>query len=81
MAAQDKTFDLVVDTCGKFCPVPILEVARAIQEVQPGQTVLILATDPGVESDMAAWCRATRHELVSLTREGKVYRVLVRRAP
>jgi TusA-related sulfurtransferase len=71
--------DLSVDTCGKFCPVPILEVAKAIKTVQQGQVVEILATDPGVESDMPAWCKATRHELVSLTRLGKSFRVLVRR--
>ena len=71
---------LRVDTSGRFCPVPVLEVARAIKAVQPGQVVEIVATDPGVQSDLPAWCKATRHELLSLSREGDVFRVLVRRS-
>jgi TusA-related sulfurtransferase len=71
--------DLTVDTSGRFCPVPILEVSKAIQALRVGQVVEIVATDPGVESDLAAWCRATRNELVAMRREGKTYRAFVRR--
>jgi tRNA 2-thiouridine synthesizing protein A len=74
------TADLTVDATGKFCPVPILEVARAIRGVRAGQIVQVVATDPGVEEDMVAWCKATRNELVALLREGKTYRAFVRRS-
>ncbi len=79
-AGEVPAAELTVDTSGKFCPVPILEVAKAIKSVRPGGVVQIIATDPGVESDMAAWCKATRHELVRLVRQGKVFRGFVRRA-
>jgi len=72
--------DLRVDTSGKFCPVPILEVSKAIKAVAPGQVVEIVATDPGVEADMPAWCKATKNELVAMVREGKTFRAFVRRA-
>jgi TusA-related sulfurtransferase len=68
-----------VDTSGKFCPVPILEVARAIRQVERGQLIEIVATDPGVETDMPAWCKATRNEYVGMLREGKLWRVFVRK--
>lgn len=71
--------DLRVDTSGKFCPVPILEVSKAVKALSPGQVVEIVATDPGVEADMPAWCKATRNELVALLREGKTFRAFVRR--
>jgi len=71
--------DLTVDASGKFCPIPIVEVAKAIRAVRPGQIVEIVATDPGVESDLEAWCKSTRHELVGLWREGGTYRAFVRR--
>lgn len=79
-ACEAPTAQMTVDTTGKFCPVPILEVAKAIKAVQPGQVVEIVATDPGVESDMAAWCKATRNELLALLREGRTFRAFVRRA-
>lgn len=72
--------DLTVDTSGRFCPVPILEVSRAIKSLASGQIVLIVATDPGVEADMPAWCKATRNELLALVREGKTFRAFVRKA-
>ena len=71
--------DLRVDTSGKFCPVPILEVSRAVKTLSPGQVVEIVATDPGVEADMPAWCKATKNELVALVREGKTFRAFVRK--
>jgi tRNA 2-thiouridine synthesizing protein A len=78
-AGEVPTAQMTVDTTGKFCPVPIIEVAKAIKAVQPGQVVQVVATDPGVESDMAAWCKATRNELLALVREGRTFRAFVRK--
>ena len=69
-----------LDTTGKWCPVPIVELGKAITKVEPGQLIELIATDPGVETDVPAWCKATRHTLVSLERAGRSYRALVRRA-
>jgi tRNA 2-thiouridine synthesizing protein A len=71
--------DVVVDTAGKFCPVPIIEIAKAIQAVGPGQVIELQATDPGVEADLQAWCKASRHEYLGLAREGDVLRAFVRK--
>ncbi|MGC4115305.1 MAG: sulfurtransferase TusA family protein [Myxococcales bacterium] len=71
--------DLRVDTSGKFCPVPILEVSKAVKSLGPGQVVEIVATDPGVEADMPAWCKATRNELLAMVKEGKTFRAFVRK--
>jgi len=40
----------------------------------------VLATDPGVEPDMEAWAKQTGNELLSVVREGDVFRVLIRKA-
>lgn len=56
---------LTVDARGTFCPVPILRLAQAVRAVGAGQELLLLATDHGVEEDLAAWCRATGHDLLS----------------
>lgn len=70
--------DRTIDTSGTFCPVPIIETARAVKEMEPGQVLLVIATDPGVESDMPAWCKGTRHEYLGTEREGRVFRSWVR---
>jgi TusA-related sulfurtransferase len=81
MAADLPQADVTVDTSGRFCPVPILEVAKAVKTLQPGQVVQVVATDPGVEADLPAWCKATRNALVALVRDGRSYRIFVRRGP
>ena len=46
-----------VDCLGVPCPVPVIELARAVRQVEVGETVLLLADDPAAEGDVAAWCR------------------------
>lgn len=68
-----------VDARGEFCPRPIIMIASAVKGVRNGETVLLLADDPGVESDMEAWRRATGHEIIERRREGEVFTYLVRK--
>lgn len=70
--------DWTVDTRGKYCPVPIVETAKAVKALGPGQVVLILATDPGIETDLPYWCKSTKHEFLGVDRDGPVFRAWVR---
>lgn len=69
-----------VDARGQSCPMPIVRTAQAVRALLPGSVVEVLATDPGSERDMAAWCRQTGTELVEQSSEAGVYRFLVRRS-
>jgi tRNA 2-thiouridine synthesizing protein A len=59
--------------------VPIARAAEAINEVVEGDTITILADDPGVENDFPNWCRVTGHELVSLDQVDDGYKVVIRK--
>lgn len=52
-----------VDARGLACPMPVIELARAIEEVAIGSQVRLLATDPAAEVDVPVWCRMQRHRL------------------
>ncbi len=52
-----------VDARGLACPMPVIELARAIEEVPVGSQVRLLATDPAAEVDVPVWCRMQRHRL------------------
>ena len=71
--------DRTLDTSGTLCPYPIVETARAIRQLEPGQVLCVVATDPGIQTDMPMWCRSTRHEHVATVREGKAFRSYVRK--
>ena len=48
---------LVVDCLGRPCPVPVIELARAVLTVEPGSVVAVLSDDPAARLDVPVWCR------------------------
>ena len=42
-----------LDCRGKHCPLPVIELARPIEDVEPGDTI-----------EVAAWCRMRGHDYV-----------------
>ena len=71
--------DQVLDCTGLACPLPVAKTFQAIKKLAVGQILEVLATDPGVEPDMRAWSRQTGNELLSITKQADVFRVLIRR--
>jgi TusA-related sulfurtransferase len=52
----------IVDSRGRRCPLPILDLARAIREIEVGNEIVVEAEDPAARPDVQAWCRMRRHE-------------------
>ena len=75
------TPDLVLDCLGRPCPVPVIELARALPDLPPGAVVEVLSDDPAARTDLPAFCRMRGHAyLGELPRPvGVAHRV--RRAP
>ncbi len=57
--------DQVLDCTGMLCPMPVVETSKAIKNVEVGQVLQMIATDPGAPPDMEAWARQTGHEMVA----------------
>jgi tRNA 2-thiouridine synthesizing protein A len=70
---------LSLDFKGLLCPMPVVKIAQAMKQVQIGDTVEALATDPGVVADIPAWARASGNELVSMEKQEKVFKFVVKR--
>jgi tRNA 2-thiouridine synthesizing protein A len=64
------TPDQTLDCSGLACPMPILKTKKAIDGLQIGQILKMIATDPGSTSDMEAWTQKTGHQLVGSEQEG-----------
>lgn len=56
---------IFLDTCGLQCPGPILEVNKKVAELGEGETLRVLASDPGFFADIEAWAKKTGNKLVS----------------
>jgi TusA-related sulfurtransferase len=69
-----------LDCRGLVCPAPIIELARRIGDIGPGELLGVVSTDAAARVDVPAWCRMTGHEYVGEeTAEDGVPRYVVRR--
>jgi len=71
--------DVVLDAKGLNCPLPILRTKKALQTMRPGGLLEVLATDPGAVADFESFCRQTGNQLVSSTKEGDVFKFVLKR--
>jgi tRNA 2-thiouridine synthesizing protein A len=58
-------FDKELDARGLNCPLPILRAKKALNEMQSGQVLKIVATDPGSVKDFQAFSKQTGNDLLS----------------
>ncbi|MEU5839849.1 aminotransferase class V-fold PLP-dependent enzyme [Streptomyces diacarni] len=65
--------EVTVDARGKLCPLPVIELAKAIGEVPAGGVVRVLADDEAARLDIPAWCEMTGHTFEGAA--GVVFRV------
>ena len=70
----DLSADHHMDTCGLFCPEPVMLLHNKIGEIATGDLLELVATDPSTQRDIPKFCRFLGHELVSeFVREDKFY--------
>ena len=79
LASEVLNPDRQIDCTGLFCPMPIVKTREAIKLMGVGQLLEMLSDDPGSDPDMKSWAQSTGHQLVSVSRQGAVYRFLVRK--
>jgi tRNA 2-thiouridine synthesizing protein A len=72
--------DQSLDARGLACPMPIVKTAQLIRQMASGQTLEVVATDPGSVKDFAAWSRTTGHPLLESSSDGATYRFVIRKA-
>ncbi|MEU5085935.1 aminotransferase class V-fold PLP-dependent enzyme [Streptomyces sp. NPDC021356] len=71
--------ELVLDTLGKRCPLPVIELAKVIGDVPVGGTVRVLADDEAARLDIPAWCEMRGQEYVGEERAERGTAYVVRR--
>lgn len=72
------TADKELDACGLNCPLPILKTKKSLNDMQSGQTLRVLTTDPGSVKDLEAFCKQTGHHFVSHSESGGKHEFLLR---
>lgn len=79
-ALEELQPDVRVDAVGTFCPEPVIRTQKRMSSMDPGEVLLLLADDAGVEVDIPAWCLSTGNEYLGIVKEPDRLLVYVRKA-
>ena len=71
--------DKEIDTRGLNCPLPILKAKKALADMNSGQLLRVLSTDPGSNRDFEAFARQTGNELLNQSTDGDAFVHVLRR--
>jgi tRNA 2-thiouridine synthesizing protein A len=72
--------DLELDCREMPCPMPVIELARHLGDVEVGRLLAVVARDPAAAVDVPAWCRMKQQDYVGTdSADDGVPRYVVRR--
>ena len=69
-----------LDAKGLACPMPIVRTKKAIDTINSGEVLEVLATDKGALNDFKAWASAGGHTIIEQTEKAGVLRFLIQKA-
>lgn len=72
-------FDKELDARGLNCPLPILRAKKALNDMQSGQVLKIVATDPGSVKDFQAFAKQTGNDLLQQAEADKQFTFFLKR--
>ena len=64
--------EIVLDTSGTECPIPVLKARKLSQEVPKGTIIKIIATDPLAEADFRHYCEQSKYKFLGIKRNKKI---------
>jgi len=72
-------FDQEINTTGLCCPIPILRTKKALQEMEDGQVLHVIATDTGTKGDIKAFTVHTGNELLESTEKDGTFSFYIKK--
>lgn len=64
---------VTLDARRLLCPLPVIRVQQAIEQLPIGTILTVYCTDPGALHDVPAWARIHGHTLLETRTEGRDY--------
>ena len=77
--SEDIKVDKVMDLKGMPCPMPIVKVSKGIKDVEVGQVIEAITTDPGALADFPAWAKTSGNEILKTDQQEGLIKVYIER--
>gem|GEM_PF-387160 len=65
------------DACGKGCPMLMIELNKAINDMESGQILEFFCNDQMSFQDIPLWCKRTGNEMLDRSKKDDVFRYLI----
>lgn len=76
---QGQDVALELDATGLFCPEPVMLLHNKIRDIEAGQLLKLVATDPSTSRDVPKFCHFLGHELLESIEDGGSFAYLIRK--
>ena len=72
--------DKTLDCTGLYCPEPIFRTRIELDDMEPGQTIKVLADDPAAEEDIKRLVKRLGHEILEMKKDDETVEFIIRKA-
>jgi len=66
-----------LDARGLSCPMPIVKLSQAMKDMNVGEVIEVLASDPSFVPDVEAWCRKTEQKLIKIDESAEIIKAYI----
>ena len=73
-------FQSELDASGLNCPLPILRAKKSLAQLQSGEILHIIATDPGSVKDFESFTNQTGNELLESNESGGKFNFYIKKS-
>jgi len=60
-----------------LCPMPVIRTQDKVKQLQQGDVLKVVCTDPGVLQDIPAWCRINGHKVLETQSDEYEYVIIL----
>lgn len=76
---KDTKTEKVLDAKGLVCPMPVLKTKKFLDELETGDVLEVIATDPASKADIPALIKRLGHEIIELREKEKTFFFKIRK--
>ena len=69
MKDEVENSEIILDTSGTECPIPVLKARKLSQSLKDGDIVKIISTDPLAEEDFKHFCEQSQYLYLGCKKE------------
>jgi tRNA 2-thiouridine synthesizing protein A len=71
--------EIKLDVRGETCPVPLVEVRKALRRASPGDVLEVVGTHPSSKKEIPMAVKALKLALLSVEEEGDTWTIRIQR--